>query len=444
MQRIAKNIQEASVPRNNTITLGIAGYGVVGAGLVRTIVANSDLILRRTGKRVVLKTVLERNAERARIHPLPEGTRLTANVEDIIGDPEIDIVAELIGGTTFAHDLIHAALSAGKHVVTANKALLAENGIELFNLAAAKNLHIGYEASVAGGIPIVQALREGLAGNAIEALSAILNGTSNYILTEMSDKGLSFEAALQEAQRLGYAEADPTLDIDGCDAAHKLTLLIRLAWGLDYPCAALPVEGIRKVQFEDIAFARELGYSIKLVAQAFMADGKIEAGVFPTLVHDSFLLSRVSGSFNAIWLTGNAVGSIFLHGRGAGDTPTGSAVLSDILAVARGAMPNNTGFTEQTPPPAARKNPADAESLYYFRLLVPDRAGVLRDVAGAMAENGISIAQAIQKGKNTEAVPLVFMTHSATARAVEKAVARIGEMGLLHATPVCYRVIAPE
>ncbi|MDR3073445.1 MAG: homoserine dehydrogenase [Deltaproteobacteria bacterium] len=426
-----------------TLVVGLAGYGVVGTGFARALEENRELIRRRTGCDIVIKTVAAKSADERFAYPLPASATLVTDVDRICNDPDIDIAVELMGGTGIARTFIHKALENGKHVVTANKALLAENGIDLFRLAGEKKRYLGYEASVCGGIPIVQAMREGLAGNAILTLSGILNGTSNYILSAMSAKGQNFDDALREAQKLGIAEADPTLDIEGFDAAHKLVLLIRLAWGVEYPFTELPITGISKISPEDIAFARELGYRIKLIGQARMKEGQLEAGVFPALVHEDRMLAKVDGSFNAVWAKGNAVGPVFFHGRGAGDMPTGSSVLSDVLAIARGATPNNTGFIAQEPQRAVLLDKDHTENKYYFRLMVPDRPGVLRDVAGILADNGMSIAQAIQKGEE-DVVPLVFMTHSAKELAVEKAVRVFRGKDLLRADPVCYRVLAHE
>ncbi len=426
------------------LVIGLAGYGVVGSGFARTLDENRDLIRRRTGRDIVIKTVAVKDENEKFACPLPAGAKLTTSLGDLTNDPAVDVVLELIGGIKVARGLIRDALEAGKHVVTANKALLAEDGIELFRLAGEKGLYLGYEASVCGGMPIVQAMREGLAGNTVRALSGILNGTSNYILSAMSAKGQKFADALKEAQKLGLAEADPTLDVEGFDAAHKLVLLIRLAWGIEYPFTKLPVQGVSKVDPEDIGFARELGYRIKLLGQARMENGRLEAGVFPTLVHESFMLAKVDGSFNAVWIKGNAVGTVFMHGRGAGDMPTGSAVMSDVMAIARDAKPNNTGFIAQAPQQVDLLPPDEAVSKQYFRLTVPDRPGVLRDVAGAMAENDISIAQAIQKDRDADAASLVFMTHEARASAVTNALNTLKGKGLLKAEPVCYRVLARE
>lgn len=442
------------------LTLGIAGFGTVGSGLVRILTENKEEILSRTGRAIRIKSILVRDMSRPRPCPLPEGARLTTRMDDLIDDAEIDVVVELMGGVDLPKVLVERALRAGKHVVTANKALLAETGNELFSLAAEKNLHLAYEASVCGGIPIIQTLREGLAANRIQTLVGILNGTSNYILSEMSTKGLAFAQALKQAQELGYAEADPTLDIEGFDAAHKLALLIRLAWGVEYPYAKLPVRGVSQVLPADIAYAREFGYRIKLLGHArlvgdSLADGGIEAAVRPTLVHETLLLARVGGAYNAVRIEGDAIGSVFLHGKGAGDMPTGSAVAADILAIARGSQPNNTGFARPAlPVPAEIVPPLEAQSHFYIRLTVTDVPGVLRDVAAIMAENGISIAQVIQKDRVSDApsqeyndrqgprVPFIVMTHEASAAGVHKALQTLADSPMVHEPPVHYPVLA--
>lgn len=442
------------------LLLGMAGFGTVGSGLVRILSENRAEIFARTGREIRIKTVLVRDVSRPRACPLPEGARLTTGMDDLLSDQEIDVIVELIGGVETAKILLERALAAGKHVVTANKALLAETGNHLFALAAKKNLHLGYEASICGGIPIVQTLRESLSANRTDSLVGIFNGTSNFILSEMSTKGLPFDEALQAAQQLGYAEADPALDIEGYDAAHKLSLLIRLAWGVEYPFSELPVQGITKVCPEDIAYAREFGYRIKLLGHARLVkegkgQGGIEAEVCPTLVHETFLLARVGGVYNAIRIEGNAVGPIFLHGKGAGDTPTGSAVFSDILAIARQASPNNTGFVHpQLPGPAKIVSQREGYSHYYIRLSVKDKPGVLRDVASVMAENGISIARVIQKNQESSAsgtsdehvtgapcVPLIITTHAAKTQGVLNALRVLASSSLVHEEPVHYRVL---
>ncbi len=424
------------------LVVGIAGFGTVGTGLVRVLEESAALIQQRIGRPITVKTILVRDAAKVRACALPAGATLTTNPDFITDDPDIDVVLELMGGIDAAGKLIARALEKGKHVVTANKALLAEAGEALFALAAKKQRCLLYEASVAGAIPVVQTLKESLAGNIITSLMGILNGTSNYILSEMTTNGLDFDTALKEAQELGFAEADPTLDIDGHDAAHKLVLLIRLAYGVEYPYKDMPIHGIRHMNKMDIAFAREFGYRVKLLGQVRCVEGKLEAGVFPTLVHHRFLLASVGGSYNAIRMEGNAVGSLFLHGRGAGDMPTASAVVADLMAVARNAQPYNTGFTEQVLKKADILPASASKAPYYLRAMVQDCSGVLRDIAGIMADEGISIAQVMQKPEEQGAVPLVFMTHEAPSASMDAALAKIQAANLLVAPAVCYRVLA--
>ena len=311
------------------IILGIAGLGTVGSGLVEMLQKNHDDILRRSGREFVIKAVAVHNLNKKR--NLPEGVILTGNPLDLANDPEIQVVVELMGGTGAARELVVAAMQNGKSVVTANKALLAEYGKEIFALAREKNVSLGYEASAAGAIPVIETLRDSMAGNHITSVMGILNGTSNYILSEMNSHGSSFASALADAQAQGLAEADPTLDIDGGDAAHKLVLLIRLAWGVHFDYEKLVISGIRNISRLDVQFARDFGYRVKLVGQAREENGVIEAGVFPALVHKSMLLARVNGAYNAVRIEGNAVGSLFLHGLGAGSRPTASAVLGDLI-----------------------------------------------------------------------------------------------------------------
>ena len=435
------------------LVAGLAGFGTVGGGLARLLKENADIIRRRTGRVIVVKRVLVRNAQKARNVPLPEGAELTTDPAALTDDPDIDVLVELIGGIDQARALIDRALDQGKHIVTANKALLAEEGLALFQKAERKKRILRYEASVAGAIPIVQALKESLTGNRIESLMGILNGTSNYILSEMTSNGLDFDVALRQAQELGYAEADPTLDIDGHDAAHKLILLIRLAYGVNYPYTALSVRGIRGLSSLDIRLAREFGYRIKLIGQVREVrcpegrdcrdDGpiRLEAGVFPALVHHTFLLARVGGVYNAARVEANAAGALFFHGRGAGDLPTAGAVLADLMAVAREERPNNTGFVGRDLPKAAIVPPEEWRSCYYGRVMVQDAPGVLRDISGCMAAEGISVAQMIQKTDEGHGVPLVFMTHETSAQAMSDALQRTVDAGLLKEPAVYFRVL---
>lgn len=420
--------------------IGIAGLGTVGSGLVEMLLKNRSDILRRTGREILIKAVAVHNLSKKR--KLPEGVALTGDPMTLAEDPEIAIVVELMGGTGAARSLVMRAIENGKSVVTANKALLAEYGREIFALAQEKNVALGYEASVAGGIPIIQTLKNSLAGNHITSVMGILNGTSNYILSEMNQHGFDFPTALAEAQELGLAEADPSLDIDGQDAAHKLTLLIRLAWGQNYPFSRLAVEGIRGLNPLDIKFAREFGYRIKLIGLAREVEGKIEAGVFPALMHHSLLLARVNGAYNAVRVEGNAVGSLFLHGLGAGSRPTASAVLGDLLELARGGKGSgdNTGFV--APLPDAQILPSeDAVSPWYVRATVRDTPGVLRDIAAVFAEENISFAQLMQKAKEDDRVPLIFMTHETTGRAIRTATRRLEETGTLLVPATYFRIL---
>lgn len=433
------------------LVVGLAGFGTVGGGLVRLLDENADLIRRRCGRGIVLKKVLVRNATKARSAQLPAGTELTTDYRALTDDPEIDVLVELIGGIDNARAIIDRALDQGKHIVTANKALLAEEGLALFQKADRKKRILRYEASVAGAIPIVETLKESLTGNRISSLMGILNGTSNYILSEMTSNGMDFDVALKQAQQLGYAEADPTLDIDGHDAAHKLILLIRLAYGVHYPYTALSVRGIRGLSGMDIRLAREFGYRIKLIGQVREVPGaegneaggniRLEAGVFPALVYHKFLLARVGGVYNAVRVDANASGPLFFHGRGAGDLPTAGAVLGDLLAVARDERPNNTGFVSKELPKASIVPPEEWRSCYYVRVMVQDAPGVLRDLSGCMAAEGISMAQVIQKSDEGNGVPLVFMTHETTARAMSDALQRTMDAGLLKEPAVYFRVL---
>lgn len=416
-----------------TLRLGLAGFGTVGSGLAQILHENREIILARTGRDIAITTVLVRDLTKKRAVETGPEVRFTANADDLLG-PDVDVVVELMGGVDAARSLITRALDAGKHVVTANKHLLALHGPELSALAARKGLGLFYEASVAGGIPIVQTLRESLGANRIERLTGILNGTANYILSEMTTSHLDFATALKQAQDLGYAEADPTLDIEGFDTAHKLVVLIRLAYGRDFPLAKLPVRGITQVTGQDIEFAREFGYRIKLLAQAREVDGRIEAKVEPTLVKHTFLLARVGGNYNAVRVEGNAVGPIMLHGQGAGSLPTGSAVMADVMALCRGlAAPcasfDNTGFGNRPLPEADILPGSEGVAMHYFRFTVSDRPGVLAAIAKTMAEHDISIAQAVQKGDHQATdVPIVFLTHCARASAVAETIRAIDAM----------------
>ena len=429
--------------KDSVIHLGLAGLGTVGSGLVKIIQENNDWIERRLGKTLKVKTIMVRDLDKPRnVVPSPD-TTFTTSIDDLIADPEIDIIVELAGGIDFPRTLITRALHSGKSVVTANKALLAQHGPELFELAASKSLGLYYEASVAGGIPIIQTLKESLAGNRIKALTGILNGTANFIMSEMTEKGENFAAVLAKAQAKGYAEADPTLDIEGIDAAHKLVILIRLAYGQDFPMNRLTVEGIAKVEQFDIVLAKEFGYRLKLLAQVREKSGLLHAGVYPALLRQDHILAKVDGPFNSILLEGNAVGPVMLYGQGAGDLPTGSAVLADILALARtDSVPNNTGFLEARLPLAQILAPELTVFRHYFRFTVVDRPGVMASIAGVMGEYNISIAQVVQRQyAPNDGVPIVFISHSAQMQNVTAALDTIKKFSFVLDPPVHYRII---
>lgn len=431
------------------LCIGLAGFGVVGGGLCALLAENAEIIRRRSGREIRLKTILVRDAAKKRSVAPPAGAHITVNPAELTDDPEIEAVVELMGGIEAPRALIEGALANGKHIVTANKALLAQDGIALLRKAAQAKGILRYEASVAGAIPIVAALKESLCGNRVISLVGILNGTSNYILSEMTASGLDFAVALAKAQELGFAEADPSLDIDGIDAAHKLTILIRLAYGLDYPFEALSVSGIRGLDAMDIRLAGEFGYNIKLIgfvrALRNGPDGtkiRLAAGVFPALAHKSLLLANVDGPFNAVLVRANASGPLFFHGQGAGALPTAGAVLADLVAVARGEIPNNSGFADATWPRADILPGEDWESAHYARLMVDDAPGVLRDISGCMAAEGISVAQMIQKAEVPDGgVPLVFITHRTSARAMANALGKATSAGLLRQPPISYRIL---
>ncbi|WP_320170204.1 homoserine dehydrogenase [Maridesulfovibrio sp.] len=425
-----------------TVKLAIAGFGTVGTGLARILEDNEEIIRARSGKKFVLTTVLVRDVNKKRDYLPGPGVKFTADPEEFTSSPDVDIVVELMGGTTVAREIVVKALESGKHVVTANKHLLAEHGIELFEIAARKKVGLFYESSVAGGIPIIQSIKESLAGNRIKSIVGILNGTANYILSEMSTNSLEFETALQQAQDLGYAEADPTFDIEGIDTAHKVCVLTRIAYGKDYPLSELPVEGITKVEGQDIRFAREFGYRIKLIGQVCDVGGKLEAGVFPALVKYTLLLARVGGNYNAVRVEGNAVGPAFFHGQGAGSLPTGSAVLADIMALARTEVPDNTGFCNAPIPKADILPPELTTSEYYFRFTVQDKAGVMAALSKCLAEHNISIAQAVQKGNPDDRdIPVVFTTHTASTKDVKAALEEIDKMPFIARKTVSMRIL---
>lgn len=413
-----------------TVNVGILGFGTVGSGTARILVENAELLKGRLGFPLVLKKIADLDISKDRGIALGKGV-LTTDSRQVTDDPDIDIVVELIGGLGVARKLMLRAIKNGKHIVTANKALLAEHGQEIFEAAKKYGVSIGFEASVGGGIPIIKALGEGLIANRINYVYGIVNGTSNYILSKMTDEGVEFSKVLKEAQELGYAEADPTLDVGGADSAHKLAILASLAFGIPLSYKSVYTEGITGITPLDIAFASELGFKIKLLAIAKAADGQVELRVHPTMLPKDYLISKVDGVMNAIFVNGQETGDTLYYGRGAGDMPTGSAVVSDIAGIAQRIMsgaPPKSGLAavKISGAPMGIRPMEDVESMYYFRFAALDRPKVLSRISGVLGENNISIASVIQKGrKEGEAVPLVILTHKAREKDVRRALKKI-------------------
>jgi homoserine dehydrogenase len=429
------------------INVGIIGFGTVGTGTVRILLENKDVLKERLGFEINLRKIAVRDIVRDRGIKVPEGV-LTTDVDAVLNDPHIDIVVEVIGGIRPAKDFILKAINNGKHVVTANKALLATDGNEIFTAAQEAGIEIGFEASVAGGIPIIKVIREGLVANRIKAVYGIINGTSNYILTKMTDENVEFSVALKEAQDLGYAEADPTLDIEGIDSAHKLAILAYLSYGIPIPYKNIYTEGISKISSQDIDFASELGYRVKLLAIAKEKDNEVELRVHPTMIPKDYLISKVDGPFNAVYVEGDATGSTLYYGRGAGAMPTGSAVVSDIVDIARDIKKNATGripVMVKTIRDVRIKKIDDVISMYYFRFSALDKPGVLSKISGILGNYNISIASVIQKGRRVgEAVPLVVLTHEAKEKDVRQAIEEIDHLPVVMNKTVFIRVEGKE
>jgi homoserine dehydrogenase len=429
------------------INVGIIGYGTVGSGVVRILVENRGLIKQRLGAEIVIKKICDVDITRDRGIPI-DGSVLTTNVREVIEDPGIDIIVETVGGIDIAKEIIMAAVGSGKHVVTANKALLAEAGDDIFAAANRLGVDVNFEASVGGGIPIIRTLKEGLVGDRIQYIFGIMNGTCNYILTRMTDDNMEFSAALAEAQRLGYAEADPTLDIEGYDTAHKLAVIIPLTYGVKIDYTDIHIEGISQIQAIDIRFAREMGYKIKLLAILVSTSDGIEARVHPTLIPFRYLLSNVNLNMNAFYIRGLAVGSILLYGQGAGRMPTGTAVVSDLVELARNI---SSGIKRRVPPLSfsdediERIKPKKMEEVitnYYLRFSALDKPGVLSRISGILGDHKISIASVIQKGRagDDRDVPVVIMTHEARERDIKAALAEIDGLDIIARPSILYRV----
>jgi homoserine dehydrogenase len=427
------------------LRIGIAGLGTVGGGVARILLEQETMLAMRGGARLELVAISARDRNKSRGVPL-EGIRWEENAMALAEAEDIDLVVELIGGAEgVARSLVTRALETGKHVVTANKALIAAHGAELAALAESKGVGLAYEAAVAGGIPIIKTLREGLAANHYTRITAILNGTCNYILTTMEKSGRDFPDVLAEAQAKGYAEADPSFDIDGVDTAHKLAIIAALAFQRAPNLDALHIEGIRSITKTDILFARELGYRIKLLGITSLQDGeRVEQRVHPCMIPLSAPLATVDDAYNAIQVEGDAVGRLFLEGRGAGAGPTASAVVADLIDVARGHLMPPLMVPAQHLPTLV---PADISSLkgeYYLRLTVVDRPGVLADIAGICRDQGISVASLIQHAHAPEEpVDIVLTTHQTRESHMQQALRQVAMLATLMAPPQMIRIEAP-
>ncbi|MCQ9328254.1 homoserine dehydrogenase [Pelistega suis] len=413
----------------NPIKVGLLGFGVVGSGTWNVLTRNAEEIARRAGRQIEIVRIATRTTSKATA-VVGNAVPVSDDMLSVVNDPNVEVVVELIGGTTLAKELVLKAIENGKHVVTANKALLAVHGNEIFKAASERQVTVAFEAAVAGGIPIIKAMREGLTANRIQWLAGIINGTTNFILTEMRDKGLSFAEVLKKAQELGYAEADPTFDVEGIDAAHKLTLLASIAFGIPVQFDKVYVEGISRLAPEDVVAAGRLGYRIKLLGLAIRRDNGIELRVHPCLVPNSKLIASVEGPMNAVVVKGDAVGETLYYGAGAGSEPTASAVVADLVDVTRLL----TADPEHRVPPLAFQANALADypilpieevtSSYYLRLHVEDRPGVMAEIATILAKGNISINSMIQDPE-TNGASIIFLIHQAREGSVLEAIKQI-------------------
>lgn len=428
------------------LSIALVGCGTVGTGVAKILTQHAERVASAAGRAITIRHVVVRDPHKARPEGLPAAV---TSYQAALSDPQVTVVVELIGGTTTAKQVVLDAIAAGKHVVTANKALLAEHGAELFTAARKAKVCILFEAAVAGGVPIIRTMAESLAANQIRSIQAILNGTSNFILTAMAEQGQSYAAALREAQRLGYAEADPTLDVNGSDAAHKLAVLAQIAFGVAPGFDQIERRGIEGVDALDVRFASELGYAIKLLAEAWTSaepERTVALHVAPVMVRKTDLLARVRGPHNAIQLVGDIVGEVLLQGPGAGMMPTASAVVSDLIDLAIGRGPLTfaaTNLWSQPGNPFTITRSDSVSSRFYLRLLVKDVPGVLADVCRALADQAISITSVIQHEAEpgvVGVVPLVILTHEAVTSQFRKAVASIDRLTSLNAPAVYYPV----
>ena len=429
-----------------TIYIGLLGCGTVGTGVARMLTQNQDILQARVGAALKLKYVADIDIQRDRGIAFETGV-LTTDAGSVVRDPQVDIVIETIGGLGIASALILEAIDNGKQVVTANKALLASQGNSLFHAAAEKGVELAFEASVGGCMPVIKTLRESLVGNRIQAMSGILNGTCNYILSKITDDGDTFEAALAEAQRRGFAEADPTLDVEGADTAHKLAILTSLAYGTHLNLKDIYVEGISRITPLDIEIAAQFGYKIKILAISKNRENMVEARIHPTMIPCDNLLSSVNGALNAIMITGDAVGDILLYGRGAGMMPTASAIVSDVVDIARNLL---AGAVGRVPVLSYQRSHIhsipvmpmdDIISSYYFRFEALDQPGVLSKISGILGTHGISLKSVHQKGrKSGGSVPIVMMTHLAKESNVQAALSEIYRLEVVSDVPALIRI----
>lgn len=430
------------------IKVGLIGWGTIGVGVSRILLERSSLVRDRAGVPIRLVRIADLDISTTRGVQV-DWSMLTTDADEILDDPEIQVVVELIGGIEPAKSFILKAIRNGKHVVTANKALLAGHACEIFSQAHSSGVNLYFEGSVGGGIPIIKSLREGLLANRIQSIYGIINGTANYILTKMSEEGEDFQQALKEAQRNGYAEADPTYDVEGYDTAHKITILSSLAYGGRVELDDVYVEGITRITPKDIQYARELGYVIKLLAISKFHDGRAEVRVHPTMLPEKSMLASVRGVFNGIYVVGDAVGATMFYGQGAGRMPTASAVTADIVDIARriasGAPPYIPPCWRPNSPRLDVMGIDECESRYYIRYIVTDRAGVLAKISGILGNHNISIASVIQKESyDEESVYLVMMTHKAKEDAMRRAIEEIDRLDVVKAKSMVIRVEMEE
>lgn len=428
--------------------VGLLGLGTVGGGTATVLARNAEDITRRTGKTIQVTLAADKDASKAKEYA-DLGIKVVDDAFAVVNDPDIDIVVELIGGYAIAKDLVLAAVNNGKHVVTANKALIALHGNEIFAAASKNNVTVAYEASVAGGIPVIKAIREGLAANKIEKVAGIINGTGNFILTEMRDKGSAFADVLKEAQELGYAEADPTFDVEGIDAAHKLTILASISFGIPLQFEKVYTQGISSVQIEDVNYAEELGYSIKHLGIAKKTDSGIELRVHPTLLSKKELLANVNGVMNAVMVEGDAVGPTMYYGAGAGSEPTASAVVADVIDIARAinvkdenAKVPALSFAIDKLDSTTIKTIDEVETAYYLRVQADDKPGVMANVTKILGEHGISIEAMIQKepAAGEKNASIIILTTNTVEKNMLDAITAIEDLDTISGKIVMLRV----